>query len=457
VADAPKPSTLSAATGRWRDRLLDTAVLTIPTALVTQSVNWVQGRFFAEPWQVLWIAVPIAVGAFIAWKLLRQPTARRIDPRFGLFLVAYATLFSIASASDLLVWKRVPVADFAADTGRNWLLPVTLGDWRYKLLRDAAMPRGLTVLLIDHHADQPPEIKRIFDAQIIQAAAAQGASGVFFDVAYPQPTATDPVLCASVELAAAANIPVATVYGLKAVAGTDNYAPDLESTKGTPDCLLEKKGVSVYRAHSMVFADVDGVVRSLPLNWEAAPADVPLSQRMAQAMNTEKEGFKLPDAKLLRFARVDAKPRIVAGDDAVREFIGTAGALKSRFLLVGELSNSDEFRTPWDDHTPGVLLHAYAASTLLANASIIRPPAWFSAFVVVAACAILALFASQGAATRKLSIVAILTTAGIFALAAIAIALFRVWLDVIYAMAALWLLLPLLLAYRKLSTKGARS
>jgi CHASE2 domain-containing sensor protein len=451
VADAPKPSALSAATGRWRDRLLDAAVITIPTALVTQSVNWVQGRFFAEPWQILWIAAPLAVGAFIAWKLLRQPTARRIDWRFGLFLVVYATLFSIASASDLLVWKRVPVADFAADTGRNWLLPVTLGDWRYRLLPDAAMPSGLTVLLLDHHGDQPPEIKRIFDAQIIQAGAAQGASGIFFDVAYPQPTVTDPVLCASVDLAAAANIPVATVYGLKAIGGSDIYAPDPASTQATPDCLKEKKGRSVYRAHSMVFADVDGIVRSLPLDWAAAPGHVPLSQRIAQAMNTAKDGLKLPDTKLLRFAHVAATPRIVAGDAAVREFIGTPDAAKNRWLVVGELSTSDEFRTPWDEHTPGVLLHAYAASTLLANAAIVRPPAWLSAFVVVAACAILALFASQGAATRRLLLVAALTTAGVFALAAMAIALFRVWLDVIYAVTALWLLLPLLLAYRKLS------
>ena len=85
-----KPSTLAAATGRWRDKLLDAAVITIPTALINQAVSAVQGEFFAQPWQILWVALPIAICAFIAWRLLRKPTAQRLDWRFGVFLGCYA-------------------------------------------------------------------------------------------------------------------------------------------------------------------------------------------------------------------------------------------------------------------------------------------------------------------------------------------------------------------------------
>jgi hypothetical protein len=67
-----KPSTLAVATGRWRDKLLDAAIITIPTALVTQSVNWVQGEFFAQPWQIVWVALPLGTPPRLAvWRVPR--------------------------------------------------------------------------------------------------------------------------------------------------------------------------------------------------------------------------------------------------------------------------------------------------------------------------------------------------------------------------------------------------
>jgi hypothetical protein len=447
-----KPSTLAVATGRWRDKLLDAAIITIPTALVTQSVNWVQGEFFAQPWQIVWVALPLVVCAFIAWRLLRRPTARRLDWRFGVFLGCYATAFALASASDLLVWKRAPIAE--SSSSRNWLLPVTAGDWRYWLLPDEELPPGLRVVLLDHHADGGQVMRRLFDAQIIDLAVRSEAKGVFFDVAFEGLTDADPILCQAVDDAIAAKIPIVTAYTLERIGDTETYvarpgASELE----TPACLFESKGRPVYRSHAMVFADVDSTVRSVPLVWDPAFGRTPLSQRVAQCVKPKSgcdaSDLALPEGPLLRFIPASTTSRLIEEKD-LRALFEVTKPFEGQFLFIGERAPHDKFKTPGDPLTPGVLIHASAAATLMSGHSIRRPPAWFSAFIVIAACAILAVFASQDASLRTLLIVAGLTTIAVFCLAALAIMQFRVWVDVIYAVVALWLLLPLLLAYRKI-------
>jgi CHASE2 domain-containing sensor protein len=457
-----KPSTLATATGRWRDRLLDAAVITIPTALVTQSVNWLQGRLFAQPWQILWIAVPLAMAAFIAWKLLRHPGARRIDWRFGLFLVLYATFFAVASGSELLVWKRSAIARSTdeGESGRGWLLPATAGDWRYRLLPREELPPGFRVVLLDHGAgnDETKIAKRVLDAQLIDSARRSGASGVFFDVAFEGHTVADPIFCAAVNEAAAAGMPIVTAYALRPFRETGIYAEKPEgSASQTPACLLESAGRPVYRAHAMVLADGDSVVRSVPIAWEPAAGRPPLSVRIAQCVKA-KAGSSPPcdstelaqtAGPLLRIIPAAMEKRMIAGDENVRALFQLEKPFAGQFLFVGEKSPGDLFKTPGDPLTPGVLIHASAVATLVNGDSIQRPPAWFSAFIVIAACVVLALFASQGASPLKMLTAAVVSTLVVFGLAAVAIMQFHVWVDVIYTIAAVWLLLPLLLAYRK--------
>jgi len=153
------------------------------------------------------------------------------------------------------------------------------------------------------------------------------------------------------------------------------------------------------------------------------------------------------------------------GDQAVRELISNPSGLKDLFLLVGERSTSDRFRTPGKDGTAGkdkatgeamtagVVIHAYAANSLYSKRYFTRPPAWFSGFMMIAVCGVLALLALQGAGLRQLLIVAAIESLAVVAVAIVAAKFLFVWLDVIYALVALWLLVPLLLAYFRL---GAR-
>jgi CHASE2 domain-containing sensor protein len=122
--------------------------------------------------------------------------------------------------------------------------------------------------------------------------------------------------------------------------------------------------------------------------------------------------------------------------------------LQDRFLLVGEGSGTDVFNTPFG-RLPGTVVHAYAIDSLLASHYITRPPAWLSACVVFASCYILTLLAALQMSTRRLVIAAAGITIMVVAVAAAAMHFSAVWLDVIYAVVATWLLLPLLLGVRK--------
>jgi hypothetical protein len=452
VAEEPKKPAPSAALGRWRDRLLDGAVLAIPTALVTQSTSWIQGKFFAQPWQILWVAVPLAVVAVVSWKLLRRPDARRIPWRLAVFLIAFASVFAVASASDLLVWKRMPKSEFDGGTGRHWLLPVRLGDWRYWVAPKLPPKPELTVILLDHLPGVDAARLRVRDARLIQAAIAQKVSGVFFDVSYPAHSATDGVLCAAINSATARGVPIITAYRLLKSPTSSLYVPKPPADGAhTPACLLQTESGTTLRGHSMVFADVDGIIRTIPLNWDAAPKHVALAARIAQCMKSKCGGndLELPDSKLLHFIPTNEDPPTIVGDQEMLAVLAEPESLSGRFLFVGENSPTDTFPTASREKTPGTMIHAYAVNALLAKHYITRPPAWFSAFIVIAACCLVALLASQNAKPRTLLIAAAGASLVVFVLAAAAMALFMVWLDVIYAIVAVWLLVPLLIAYQR--------
>jgi hypothetical protein len=248
---------------------------------------------------------------------------------------------------------------------------------------------------------------------------------------------------------------------------TQLYKPE-PAPEHSPECLRENPDRHVYRAHAMVFADVDGRVRTVPTTWQDVAPRTALSVRIAQCMTESgcnQSDLELPPGALLRFQPVIAPSRMALGDQAVEALISDPSQLAGQFLLVGERSPSDRFRTPGKDGTggndaatevaltAGVVIHAYAANSLFSKLYFKRPPAWFSGFMVIAVCGILALLALQGAGLRRLLVIGTIESLAVVAVASFAAKFLFVWLDVIYALFALWLLVPLLLAYFRL---GAR-
>ncbi len=433
-AAKPAPAILS----RWRDHLIDGAVLAIPTAIVAKFSGWLQSRFFDAPWQILWIALPLAFAAWISWRVLRRPEARRAQWSFIVFLGIYCSVFAIASATDLLVWKRMPTGyETGAASGRMWLVPLAFGDWRYWLIDPAMSDKArFAVVLLEHPAGATRERLRINDRRVIEVAKRGKALGLAFDIAYEGSSDSDNLFCSSL---AGFTGPVVLPFAYKRSPDGNDFVRATTDPPATLPCLANRPS-----GHAMALAEADNRVRSVPLYWEDDQNRPALSLVAAKSIIGDK--LSVPEDRLLRF--VPATDLALKVYKTLDSLLQDPSHIEGRFVFIGENSKADTFDTPFGPMA-GAQIHALAANSLLAGKVITRPSGGVSAVVVFASCYLLLLFGSQGYSTRALIVVAVTTTVAIFALAAAAIHFLLVWLDVVYAVAALWLLLPLLLVFRR--------
>jgi CHASE2 domain len=426
----------------WNEKFIEAAVLSVPLALVAKATDPLQSRFFDEPWAALWVLLPLGGATWLSWLLLRRSRASILNWRVIGFLAIYCSVFALASASDLLVWRRMPQAyEGEAGSGRGWLLPVTAGDWRYWLApASTSRPNNPIVVLLDHPPDATREWLRWQDRRVLELARKGGAQGVAFDVAFSGSTDIDPLFCQSVS---AAGFPVLSTYELQKEKVLGLYAM-VPATQQLP-CLPVAN-----QAHAMGIAEADERVRSIPLFWNGVKGKQPaLSLRVAQCIHSKctSDDLPIPNERLLRFLQPGPKALTVIAPDQLAALERSPSVLRDRFLLVGDAAGADVFKTPFG-RLPGTVVHGYAVDALLTSHYITRPTAWLSAFVVFASCYILILLAGERLSKRALVLAAAEITAAVIAMAAAAMYFSAVWLDVIYAVVAVWLLLPLLLGIR---------
>jgi hypothetical protein len=278
------------------------------------------------------------------------------------------------------------------------------------------------------------------DRRVLEIASRGGARGVAFDVAFAGATAIDPLFCESVS---SAGFPVLSTYELRKDQELGLYAMQ-PATEQLP-CLP-----IANQAHAMGIAEADERVRSIPLFWGGVAGKQPaLSVRVAQCIHSDcgRDDLPVPAERLLRFLRPGPGALIVIEPGQLDALERNPSVLRDRFLLVGDAAGADEFKTPFG-RLPGTMVHAYAVDSLLAAHYIRRPSAWLSAFVVFASCYILTLLAAERNSRGTLVLAATGITAAVIAIAAAAMYFSAVWLDVIYTVVAVWLLLPLLLGIR---------
>lgn len=427
----------------WVEKFIEAAVLSVPLAFVAKATDPLKARFFDEPWSVLWIALPLGGAAWLSWRLLRRSRAATLNWRVVAFLAIYCSVFAVASASDLLVWRRMPLAyDGQTGSGRGWILPVTFGDWRYWVApRGSSRPDTPVVVLLDHPQGATSEWLRWQDRRIVEMARKGGALGVAFDVTFTGSAEIDALFCESVS---DAGFPVLSAYEFTQDEVLGLYARS-PATQQLPCLPLTNQG------HAMALAEADERVRSIPLFWGGVRGrQAALSVRVAQCIHSQCAGNDLPvpNDRLLRYLSPVAGALTVIEPDKLDALERNPSVLRDRFLLVGEGSGTDVFNTPFG-RLPGAVVHAYAVDSLLALHYVTRPPAWLSAFVVFASCYILTLLAALKISARQLVLAAAGIATAVVALAAAAMYFSAVWLDVIYAVAATWLLLPLLLGARR--------
>ncbi len=424
---------------RYRERLLEAAILGCPIAVIEWGVGKISARLTSQPWHILWFIAPLAVTAWIAWQRVMNRRVLRVRGAMLVFLICYLSVFTLAAASDLLVWKRLTVIDHQ-EAPRHWLLPAGWGDWRYGFAaRDAPEARLVVMTMKPPEEGATRSAVRFELARLIKLAASKHAIGIAFDLYFgTEPSEVDAFLCGIVN---GANIPV--IAGERVVKGEIGLLRVESYAKSIEPCFPEE-----HRGHLLAYRDADGVVRNVGLRiqdgWDS------LSLRVADQLSRDRPQDKAtkPATRMMQFLFPQPGFTLLDYERLASLRPEELDALKGRFLLVGERSQAEIFHTPFGDRL-GVEVHAAAIASLLAGHWIMRPPWWSGFLIIVVACYVIAALAADGASRGKLLAVALGISAFLVAAAALAMRLWYVWLDVVYPLVAVWLLLGLLVLLKR--------
>ncbi len=418
----------------YRERLLQLALLGVPTLILSKLNDELSGRILEQPRQALWFLAPIGIAVWLLRQSLAGRRVFRIDRRFLIFLGAYVLLFSLASQTSFLDWNR-NLTVFGRESGRSWLTPVSWGDWRYRLMPKKSDSDELVVVLLEPGVGKSREVARKEIVDLIAIAARNGARGVALDFYFEGESEIDRLLCAVIQ---GSGIPVFAGYGFERFRSRIAESPVPESLR--PCLPVENTG------HLAGFIDSDGVARLTPLfflNDETRPA---LSLLVARSLSGD-AALRLPNDGLLRFVEPAAayEPLRLAELETSET---ARNLLRNRFVLVGEESEPDSFETPFG-RKPGVVVHADVVHSLRRSHFIEKPSWWVGLGFTLVFCFWIAAWCANGASAARLAAFCGAVTISLVIVAAAGVFAGPYWFDIVYPVAAVWLLLPLLLGLRR--------
>ena len=303
-----------------------------------------------------------------------------------------------------------------------------LGDWRYALL-PATPHAGPGTLVLTLATSNDRDLRRREFAWLIQQAITRRARGIAFDFYFDAPSDLDPLLCAVVERADAAKLPVYFGYKHSERDGLLVHDP----LPGSLDCL---KG---HLASLAGYLEADRMVRMVPLYFEHDPNDESLSLRVARDL--ARGTPKLPASGLVQFTRPEPDRDPIQGlptQDQVPLF-------ENRFVFAGSARAGDVHATPFG-RLPGVKIHELAALSLAQSRFIERLGAAWTFPLIIALCFVLSVAQARGIGRKWLCAIGAALVAVTIVLAAAAIHWALVWIDVSYLVAAVGSMTGLLLA-----------
>jgi hypothetical protein len=442
VADSPDNAGRFA---KYREKLIDAAVLTIPTGLITGFSGALQKKALGAPWALLWIVVPLVVAAWLTYRFVRRERDPLRHWRWAVLLICFCSLFSALSAWDLLLWRSIAAPDQQI-ASRPWLLPVRTGDWHYTFARRTNADFDTLAVLLLKPGATVEETRRTEALLIRSALKADNLIGIALDMYFVDPSPADDELCAAINAAGAAKVPVYSGYTLQYL--NHRKYIELPDTPPLPCQPREQQG------HLLGFADSDGRVRAQQ-RWFHSAGDQPsLSTRIADTIRThfKREAGATTDDNVLRYLPpVDALTPVTPED-----IQGTPAQLNGTFLLVGLDTPQDRFDTPFGIR-PGTYIQAYSALSQLTGTTLRKPSALWSAATILASCYLLMLLALQGFRVRNLLFTAALLSLLVWGAAALCMYAWYVWVDVIYPVTAIWLWLAVLICARRRLLAPARA
>jgi CHASE2 domain-containing sensor protein len=421
----------------YRDDLLKLTAIGFITAIISKLYGQLADHFISQPWQAAWFLLPLVVGAIATSRLLVGRKDLRLRKPFLVFLSLYVCLFTVAASTNFLDWSR-DLTVFSEPAPRSWLAPVSMGDWRYLVLRKKPLtPSDIVVVTVEPLKRGDPREGRLEMVRLISLASAMKAKGVAFDFFLEGELDIDPLLCSVIR---SSKVPVYIGYAF-------SRAND-DIVRNLPPKSLETCFDDQHTGHLAGFLDVDRVSRFVPL-WFQNDADRPaLSLRIARALAGN--DVRVPADGLLRFVE-PRTPVPIVRYSTLLDNRGEHRRLTDRFLLVGEDSERERFETPFGRKL-GVTIHAETVHSIRNGHYIRRAPWWLGFLTILVSCYLLTVYTAKGAEVRKLVLYCVLISALVIGGSIAAILTGPEWLDVVYPLTALWLLLALLLLFRRLGS-----
>jgi CHASE2 domain-containing sensor protein len=352
------------------------------------------------------------------------------------FLGAYLLLFTAASQTSVLDISRELTA-FGTPVSRRWVTPVSWGDWRYRLVPRRPDPRDeLVVVQLASGAGRPIVEGRKELIDLISLAAKSGARGVALDVYFTERSPIDPLLC---RVITTAGIPVIAGFGFERRQGR---IVELGMPETLAPCLSEGRV-----AHLAGLLDFDLVTRATPLFFRNDPSRPALSLAVARAL-AGTTPVEVPPDGILRFVPPAEDPLTVRFDELTT---GKAdrNLLRNRFVMAGE-AERDSFETV-AGRKPGVVIHSYAVHSLRQAHDIRRHSWWLGFAIMLVFCYWMTIWFANGVNVGTLIGLCVVATLIVVGIAVVSILIGPYWFDVVYPLAAIWLLLPVLAGFRGLS------
>ena len=434
-----KPGIWAERVSDYKQEILKLAIIGVPLGILQSVTGRVSDGILEQPWQAIVFLIPIAaVGALLAWHAARGGSLT-IDRRTLALLGTYLLFFAVAAETHVLDWTRDPSLS-GQPSKRSWLTPVAWSDWRYRLVRKVDGD-DLVIVFREPTAGKARELARAELVALMGLAGKQGAKGVAFDYEFHGESEIDSLVCATVETI---GIPVVFGYGFmdeqqRRIARP--IPPSLQSC-AKPD----------RQGHLVGFLDADYKARMTPLFFNNDPRRPSLSLTVSRILSDTP--LSTPADGRLQFVEpIPRHLRVRLSDllDASQSHDSTRGLLNGRFVLVGEASESDSFDTPFG-RQPGAVVHAMAIHSLLHSHYIRYAPVWVRFLSTLIFCYALAVWCANGWTVRRLLLVCAIATACFWATAVAGVVAGPYWFDAVYPTAAVWLLLPLLLTLRHVTS-----
>lgn len=383
------------------------------------------GVFSDSPWRVVVVLVPLAVVVgFLGFPLWRD---RRLllGGGFLIFFVAYCMLFAVADGTEVLSGRRQVLAGFDDATPRSFLGLTRLADWHYLFVPPAPDADDLVIVTVEPFEGKSRVDARRVLAGLVKTAADHGARAVVFDFYLSGASNVDRILCHHVQKARDGGTSVFFGSHLEERDGIliRRRLPDSLACLGE-DSLSSLAG---YR-------ESDGIVRMVPTTQPGDDSVPALGVRVAQALEP---GFAA-GPRLVQF--VAPEHGIPTLDGPLTE--DRAAILEGKVVLVGSRREDDRHRTPFGLRR-GVEIHAFSAVSLVSGHFIRRLDRFWSFPVVFGLCYILTLIQASGAGTRALFAGGAIVSLTLVAGAALAMR-GLVWVDAVYPLVAVWVLVVLL-------------